>query len=197
MRYSRLSASFIFIAQDTRAQTNSENFPERLLTRIYVVVVVVVGCCCCGAGSSSPGASSPAGQPVFAARHVSCLVDIYWRRLAAFPMMDFSANQTDRPTPPTCSVQTRNFTSPVPASRFSSLRFLHLSVRSRKDDEKVTGFLFFFSILSHASSIIEIKGFPWKLNPVLIAEKNQCERKLPFFFLFFSALVQIEFRLPV
>lgn len=120
MRYSRLSASFIFIAQDTRAQTNSENFPERLLTRIYVVVVVV-GCCCCGAGSSSPGASSPAGQPVFAARHVSCLVDIYWRRLAAFPMMDFSANPTDRPTPPTRSVQTRNFTSPVPTSRFSSL----------------------------------------------------------------------------
>jgi hypothetical protein len=160
MRYSRLSASFIFIAQDTRAQTNSENFPERLLTRIYVVVVVV-GCCCCGAGSSSPGASSPAGQPVFAARHVSCLVDIYWRRLAAFPMMDFSANPTDRPTPPTCSVQTRNFTSPVPASRFSSLRFLHLSVRSRKDNERVASFFFFssFQFFLTLHPLLKSKGF--------------------------------------
>jgi hypothetical protein len=103
--------------------------------------------------------SKQPGQPVFAARHVSCLVDIYWRRLAAFPMMDFSANPTDRPTPPTCSVQTRNFTSPVPASRFSSLRFLHLSVRSRKDDERVASFFSSFQFVLTLHPLLKSKGF--------------------------------------
>ena len=58
--------------------------------------------------------------------------------------------------------------------------------------ERLFSLFFFssFSILSHASSIIEIRGFPLlKKNPVLKETKTKKKRKLPLF----SALVQIEF----
>lgn len=161
MRYSRLSASFIFIAQDTRAQTNSENFPERLLTRIYVVVVVVAAL-----AAAAAARSKQPGRPVFAARHVSCLVDIYWRRLAAFPMMDFSANQTDRPTPPTCSVQTQqqlHFTCTyvVPTSRFSSLvSFICRWCVPEKTTRALPSFFSSFQFFLTLHSLLKSKGFP-------------------------------------
>lgn len=59
MRYSRLSASFIFIAQDTRAHTLEEEKEREINTRIDV-------------DSLHPRPASLA----------SCLADVYWRRVA-------------------------------------------------------------------------------------------------------------------
>lgn len=98
MKYSRLSASFIFIVQDTRAHSererevytqnaDSENFQGNNADMLLMAAATAAS--------------------VFATRRVSCLVHIYWRRLAAFSMMDFfflpttTTTKRTRETPPT------------------------------------------------------------------------------------------------
>jgi hypothetical protein len=153
--------------------------------------VVVVGCCCCGAGSSSPGASSPASQ---------CLQRVTLVVLSTFTgaVLLHSPWWIFPPTQPTARLH--------PLAAYRPATSLHLYLRPvfllfvsficRCVPEKTTrglrvSFLLFnsFSRFIHYWNqrvSLEVKSRPY-------SRENQCERKLSFF----SALVQIEFRLPL
>jgi len=159
MRYSRLSASFIFIARDTRAQTNSEKFQGNP-TRI----------CCLWLSTRAWQQPGARGRQCLQRVALVVVVDIYWRRLAAFPHRDGFFRQPNQPPAPPTRVHPTHFTCRTSAFLLS---FRYLSAGSRKD-ERVTSFFFLFLFNSFSRSIHyhPIRGFPSKANPVLSQETN-------------------------
>ena len=186
MRYSRLSASFIFIAEDTRAHTHTLKRKMENNTQGYMCV------------DSLRRKKGKKKKRVVAS--LCCLRRHYWRRLA-----DCTWWILPPKTPPTIFFHPEqgpmrpNF-SPANTMRVRASLFLFACVlpsldpsvapkdrhafrnwRFGKDYERRTVvfslFFFSFSILSHASSIIEIRGFPLLKKKIPSWKKQKQKRK--------------------